>query len=156
MGASSGQRDLFIEFNAMKAEPGTTYGAVTDPQGHTHMPTPEMLKSIGDTFAAHGIVAHFDVGDIAAFQGLGVKQRPDWDWIDDYTSTGGRQLTSCPRVWQGRRDHQGSRVRSRGCSPERWRVSFLVIGDGQLEARVPALSRLPGSRRRRRTDLCSN
>lgn len=88
MGAGSDQRDVFIEVGAMHAAPGTTYGsarapfaarldsdpsndAVTDPAGHNHMPTPAVLKLVGDTLAnappdaaggAPGIRLHVDAG----------------------------------------------------------------------------------------------
>jgi hypothetical protein len=108
MGAGSDQRDLFVEFNAMWARgadptadppfPGTTYGSaaapfnattdsVTDVNGHHHAPTPAMLEMIGDRFAAQTptIRAHFDVGNVAAYHGLGVVTHSEW--VDDYTST---------------------------------------------------------------------
>ena len=95
MGASSAQRDLFVEFNAMWAAAGTSYGSSSAPydsttnvkvdgEGHHHYPTPADLKMIGDRFAAHGIDVHFDVGDIAAYHQLGTIQHDDW--IDDYTA----------------------------------------------------------------------
>jgi hypothetical protein len=96
MGASAGHKDLFVEVNALKAMEGTSYGSpsapynstittLTDPAGHTHMPTPEVLKLVGDAFAAQGITPHFDVGDIASYHALGVF--PHVDWVDDYSST---------------------------------------------------------------------
>ncbi len=102
--------DIFIEVNAAWAAAGTSYGSLqhpfsptepirTDSVGHNHMPTPENLKMIGDAFAARGITAHFDVGDIAAYHApnpdpptgtydpkkFGVVAHSDW--VDDYTST---------------------------------------------------------------------
>ncbi len=85
MGALINQRDLFVEINATKAPANTTYGApdapynstivsVTDTQGHDHMPPHEVLKMVGDAYAAApngGIKAHFDVGDLAVYRGLG-------------------------------------------------------------------------------------
>jgi hypothetical protein len=105
MGASSSHKDLFIEFNGLWAPAGTSYGGpnapynsstvtLSDPAGHNHMPTPEILKMIGDAYVAHGITPHFDVGDIATYhapnpkndpQKFGVVSHPDW--VDDYTST---------------------------------------------------------------------
>ena len=81
MGASSSHQDLFIEINAMFAPAGTSYGAVgapyssstttlTDTVGHNHMPTPDVLKMIGDVYAAHGITTHFDVGDPAVYHSM--------------------------------------------------------------------------------------
>jgi hypothetical protein len=111
MGGGSDQRDIFIEFNDMWAAgadpnadppfPGTTYGSltapykilpgpppsivtvsVTDTVGHRHTPTPEVLKLVGDAYAAQGIRPHFDVGDIATYHALGFIQHTDWE--DDY------------------------------------------------------------------------
>ena len=75
MGASSSRRDLFVEINAMWAPPGTPYGSVDAPfnttvsqvidiDGHNHLPAPEVLKMVGDAYAANGITPHFDVGPI--------------------------------------------------------------------------------------------
>jgi hypothetical protein len=106
--------DLFVEINAMWAagdDPatsdvfeGTTYGstsapypnttadcydpdtkACADAAGHHHFPTPADLKKIGDRYAAQGITAHFDVGDVTAYHGLGTV--PHADWVDNYAST---------------------------------------------------------------------
>ncbi|MGH9384603.1 MAG: Ig-like domain-containing protein [Vicinamibacterales bacterium] len=96
--AGSDQPDIFIEVNAMWAAAGTTYGSVQDTEGHNHMPTPEVVKMIGDAYAARGIRAHFDIGDISAYHApnpptpldpydpkkFGVVQHTDWE--DDYTS----------------------------------------------------------------------
>src|SRR5262249_40239208 len=82
MGASSSHPDIFIEMNAMYALPNTSYGSpmapfnsttttVTDAAGHNHLPTPDVLRMIGDVYASHGIVPHFDVGDPAAYHNLG-------------------------------------------------------------------------------------
>ena len=99
MGAGSDQKDFFDEINAMHADPGTKYGStsapfsptnptITDTAGHHHVPTPEVLKMVGDRYAAHGIRPHFDVGDVGAFHALGVVPRPDnWENDDDYTAT---------------------------------------------------------------------
>jgi hypothetical protein len=84
MGASSSQKDLFLELNAMWAEAGTSYGSssapynattttVTDPVGHDHLPTPDVLKMVGDAYASHGITPHFDVGDVPAYHNLGAS-----------------------------------------------------------------------------------
>ncbi len=96
MGANSTDKNLFVEVHSMWAEPGTSYGSanapfkptqpiVTDPVGHHHVPTPENLKTLGDAYAARGIAARFDVGDINTYHSLGVV--PHTDWVDDYTST---------------------------------------------------------------------
>jgi hypothetical protein len=111
MGASSSHRDLFVEFNATWAAAETSWGSasapydatnnivtLTDHDGHHHLPTPEVLKLMGDAYAAHGITAHFDVGPLdntagtcdgvglpTCYHSLGVV--PHTDWVDDYTST---------------------------------------------------------------------
>jgi hypothetical protein len=83
MGASGSlsHKDLFVEVNAMKADPGTTYGSAAFPidppttisattTGHNHLPTPAVIKMVGDVYASHGITPHFDVGDVGAYHGL--------------------------------------------------------------------------------------
>ena len=134
MGASSAHRDLFIEFNAMVAAPGTTYGSlsapydathtsVTDVLGHTHMPTPEVLKWIGDSYAGHGIAAHFDVGPLdnsggtcdgpglpACYRSLGVI--PHADWVDDYTSLAADAYLVPTNLARG-----GEIIKETGCDP---------------------------------------
>ena len=96
MGANSAHQDFFVEVGSMWAPPGTTYGSanapfspsqpiVVDPVGHHHRPTPEVIKLVGDAYAARGIALHVDVGDITAFHGLGVVTHTDW--VDDYAST---------------------------------------------------------------------
>jgi hypothetical protein len=105
-------RDLFVEYNAMWAAAGTTYGSVnapypntaadcydndtkscTDTAGHQHFLTPEDFKRIGDRYKLNKITAHFDVGKLGVFGDctlhpgyhcLGVV--PHTDWVDDYTS----------------------------------------------------------------------
>jgi hypothetical protein len=70
MGASVGPRDLFVEISAMKtvvdgtiAHPPVIYGSelhhysesehtIPDNTGHNHMPKPEVLKMLGDAYAA--------------------------------------------------------------------------------------------------------
>jgi len=99
MGASSvvgltPHADLFIEINAMRTLDSKPHGSLTYPYStgtpivnvpaHTHMPTPEVLKLVGDAYVAHGITPHFDVGDITAYHGLGVIAHTEW--VDDYTS----------------------------------------------------------------------
>ena len=116
MQPSSEHKDLFVEFNSMWAEAGTTYGSATAPYnsttsqvsdtyGHNHTPTPEMLKMIGDAYMAHQITPHFDVGNITSYHAanpsIDTADPPDpkkidpkklglvhhVDWDDDYTST---------------------------------------------------------------------
>ncbi len=77
MGANSGHKDLFVEFNAMQAAPWTTYGTgtgtgtVTDQSGHNHLPTPDVLEMLGEAYYSHGITPHFDVGDTTTYHNLG-------------------------------------------------------------------------------------
>jgi hypothetical protein len=83
MGADPDVKDVFIEVAAMQAPAGTTYGSdnaplkeslhsVTDEFGHNHMPTPAVLKMLGDEFARQvpPIRLHFDVGQPAAYHAL--------------------------------------------------------------------------------------
>jgi len=83
MGADKDRRDLFVEVNAMWAPANTTYGVskapyvgtVTDADGHLHMPTPFVLKQVGDALAnppvgKQPIAVHFDVGPPAAYHAL--------------------------------------------------------------------------------------
>ena len=111
MGATDAQRDLFIEINAMRTLASKVHGSTSAPYGgagtspatvsvppHTHMPTPEVLKLIGDAYVAHGITPHFDVGNIQAYKNHGnfydtLDGNPVADgvishtnWVDDYDS----------------------------------------------------------------------
>jgi len=83
MGADKDRRDLFVEINAMWAPANTTYGVskapyvgtITDTDGHLHMPTPFVLKQVGDALAnppvgKQPINVHFDVGPPAAYHAL--------------------------------------------------------------------------------------
>jgi hypothetical protein len=65
MGASPLQPDIFIEIGYLKTDQATAYGGVVKP-AHSHLPTHEALKLVGDMFAAAPtgrINVHFDVGD---------------------------------------------------------------------------------------------
>src|SRR5688572_21107346 len=82
MGASSTRKNVFIEVGSMHASPGTTYGSenapvsdteaqVEDPVGHNHLPTPPVIKMVGDAFknapvvnpdGSNGISLHIDAG----------------------------------------------------------------------------------------------
>ena len=60
MGAAVGRRDLFVEVGAME-----NHGATSAP--HSHMPSANVLKLVGDTLANPPsgnapIAVHFDVG----------------------------------------------------------------------------------------------
>lgn len=84
MGADARHKDVFIEVGAMQADAGTTYGSgdnrVTDTHGHSHLPSPAVLKRVGDAFVhapvvnpdgMPGINVHFDVGSPLSYHGLG-------------------------------------------------------------------------------------
>src|SRR5258706_10216658 len=75
MGAHSRHKDLFTEIGAMWAQPGTAYGSgaiqEVDGAGHNHLPTPPVVKMLGDAFrnapvtnpdGLDGITLHLDVG----------------------------------------------------------------------------------------------
>ena len=100
MGATPTKKDLFVEVNAMWAAAGTTYGTGADLRvdvtGHHHLPSPQVLKLVGDAYknapvlnpdGTTGIRAHFDVGSVAAYHGLGQVHHADPDWVDDFAST---------------------------------------------------------------------
>jgi hypothetical protein len=128
MGAGSGQRDLFVEVNGMWAPADTYYGDATAPysstittfpdptapypypNGHVHLPTPEDFKRVGLAYAAHGIKAHFDVGNLDTYHGHGIV--PHADWIDDYTSTDADQYLVGSAYARG-----GEVIRERACDP---------------------------------------
>ncbi len=70
MGASPSRKDIFVELGYMKTTADTAYGGVVKP-AHTHLPTHEALKLVGDAFknapvvnpdGSTGITMHFDVG----------------------------------------------------------------------------------------------
>ena len=52
MGASSGHPDLFVEVNGMRSDgwDSLTTGQVPTPGPHNHLPTPEVLKLVGDAY----------------------------------------------------------------------------------------------------------
>jgi hypothetical protein len=62
MGADPRRPDLFVQIDYMETRSDLTYGGVVKPQ-HTHLPTHNALKIVGDMFAGKGINAHFDVGN---------------------------------------------------------------------------------------------
>ena len=70
MGANPNRKDIFIELGYMNAAADTSYGGVIKP-AHSHLPTHEALKLVGDAFKnapvgnpdlSTGITMHFDVG----------------------------------------------------------------------------------------------
>lgn len=64
MGADPSRRDVFMEFGYMDTTATTSYGGVEKP-AHSHLPSHEALKLLGDAFKnapAGGIRAHFDLG----------------------------------------------------------------------------------------------
>ena len=73
MGASPGQRDLFVEIGAMWSDgwnPATS-GQDPTPGPHNHMPSEAILQTVADAFmnppvGHEPIHLHFDVGDMAA------------------------------------------------------------------------------------------
>jgi hypothetical protein len=70
MGANQFQPDVFVEIGYMETDPttspdgaaGVSYGGILKPH-HTHRPTAEALRMVGDAFQERGIKIHFDVGD---------------------------------------------------------------------------------------------
>jgi hypothetical protein len=61
MSADPNVKDLFVEIGYMGTNTELTYGGVPKP-AHSHLPTNEALKLVGDAFLARGIKVHFDVG----------------------------------------------------------------------------------------------
>jgi hypothetical protein len=114
MGARVGQRDLFIEINAMVAAPGTSYGSVeapfnsqtsqvTDHEGHDHLPSPAVLKTVGDALAAGGIAVHFDVGDLAAYH-------------SQFTCEDAQECDAAPYLVPSSHARGGERISERACA----------------------------------------
>lgn len=73
--ASSQHKDIFIEMGALKDSNG-----FYDSSHHNHLPTPAVLKLVGDAYknapipnadGIPGIRAHFDVGNSASYAALG-------------------------------------------------------------------------------------
>jgi hypothetical protein len=77
MGANKDLKDVFVEIGYMRTNIGLPYGGVFKP-AHSHRPTPEALKMVGDAFKGapvdeilpsttpktyRGINIHFDVGN---------------------------------------------------------------------------------------------
>src|SRR5215471_9371464 len=69
--ANPNHKDIFVEAGYFETTGPQTYNGVVKPQ-HTHRPTPEALKKVGEAFAAApvmnpdgttGINIHFDVGN---------------------------------------------------------------------------------------------
>jgi hypothetical protein len=121
MGASSAAKDLFVEFNAMRTLVDKVHGSSSAPYPgepsasklvppHTHMPTPDVLKQLGDLYASHGITPHFDVGPWDAYKAAGVIEHIDW--TDDYTSN-----IADPYLVPSYLARGGEVVDERACSP---------------------------------------
>lgn len=70
MGADPDQKDLFVEIGYMEAADGTTYGGVPK-AAHSHLPSHETLKLVGEAFLkapTGAIKVHFDVGgDVTSY-----------------------------------------------------------------------------------------
>jgi hypothetical protein len=69
--ANPNRKDIFVEVNYFETTGPQTYNGVQKPQ-HTHRPTPEALRKVGEAFAqapvtnpdsSTGISVHFDVGN---------------------------------------------------------------------------------------------
>ena len=88
MGARVGPKDVFVEMNGFWTNATTRYGDATAPfstilqknfvdiPAHNHLPTPEVIKLMGDTLksAPVPIQLHVDVGDLGVYkkyQGFG-------------------------------------------------------------------------------------
>src|SRR5688572_10352889 len=84
-GSATSHKDVFIEMNAMKTT-GASYGnaaapfstildidTVTDSVGHNHLPTPAVIKLLGDALknAPTPIALHVDVGDLVTYRAIG-------------------------------------------------------------------------------------
>ncbi|MFN7980727.1 MAG: hypothetical protein U0Q11_02625 [Vicinamibacterales bacterium] len=80
MGAKVGQKDVFVEVTAMRSDSALTYGSTNAPfnpdkgeisvvtPAHNHLPSPRVLKQVGDALGRAGISAHFDVGPPSAYR----------------------------------------------------------------------------------------
>ena len=107
MGARTARRDFFVEVNAMRTLQETTYGSADAPYDssatppvvsvtappHSHMPTSDVIRMVGDALRAAplvnldgttGIWPHADVGDIAAYHALGPDYAPTVGVNDQY------------------------------------------------------------------------
>jgi hypothetical protein len=71
MQATKEHKDVFVEIGALNAGAGTFYGPVEDETGHSHLPTPGVIKLLGDAYKAApilnldgftGIRLHVDAG----------------------------------------------------------------------------------------------
>src|SRR5476651_2691364 len=114
MGADPLHKDLFIEIGAMKADPGTGYGSaaapfnattprMVDADGHNHMPSPAVLKMVGDAYdqspvtnpdGRTGIKVHFDVGPFYHFLGTPYRSTDaDRYLVNPFLARGGESLT---------------------------------------------------------------
>jgi hypothetical protein len=62
MGAQPNRPDVFVELAYLQTTEELTYGGVAKPV-HTHLPTYEALRKVGQAFSAQGIALHVDVGN---------------------------------------------------------------------------------------------
>ncbi|HEY7534131.1 MAG TPA: hypothetical protein VH681_15275, partial [Nitrospiraceae bacterium] len=71
MGANKDHKDIFVEIGYFATDRDVTYGNNSKPE-HTHLPTPDVLKMVGEAFqnapvsnpdGRTGINIHFDVGN---------------------------------------------------------------------------------------------
>ncbi len=99
---------------------------MTDEFGHNHMPTPAVLKMLGDAFAARDIRLHFDVGHPATYHALVPPNLPpatpnpyDSAVADDYIIGAGGLSGSDPTLARG-----GELVQETACEPavRRWSI----------------------------------
>ena len=142
MGAVVGQRDFFAEINAMTAAPGTTYGSPTSPfkpgiqdvetdfSGHNHMPTPAVLRLVGEAQGRAGIAAHFDVGDAGAYKALGAAYNSDE--ADDYIIGAGGASGGVASLARG-----GESIVETHCTPQVFDPITETFSDGEPWCQFP-------------------
>ena len=106
MGATKNHKDVFLELGALYADPGTTYGvgpaAVVDGAGHNHLPTPAVIKLLGDAYKN---------APIMNLDGLpGIRLHVDAGPNSPIVERG--RVSGAPGACARRRIDQGSRLRS--------------------------------------------
>ena len=67
---------------------------------HNHMPTPAVLRLVGDAMARAGVRAHFDVGPPAAYKALGPAYSLPMadDYIIQNGARGGSRSSRCRAI----------------------------------------------------------